>query len=460
MGDGLALSQQVPGPEKEHAPDAPRMPIARAVRPPFVPFLAFVTVLLLVFLVAFVGSLPAALTPMNTPLANMPTWPLQAPGNQTLSPLSLAGTQEILYTEQDGIYIARATDSTTNPSAPRQLDTPGYIYNRALPPRLTSRGEILYSGDGLWLFDIASGQSRQIASLPQDQVITSVVLSDDGSMLAWSSAPKVGPGTIKVYAGSLEQTSVVYQQSASACPCMRAFAFLHGDGAQAHRQLLLTNSRGDPRAVRFGLWSLDLDDAAAGPQQLLPGNGLQGPLALAESGNMLLYSSYEGFVPAPVDGSAPSDISSLSYANSLLLTTIAAAPLQLRKAQTLLPEQGELSNSASYHWVATPRFTLDGQKLVYIEFSSDAHYPFARHSALYSVQIHGSGAQLQAQKPQLLTTASARYVELGGWLNDHILTFYADHALYALDIQQGAIAHMVSTDAYAHIFATMPVRQA
>src|SRR5207245_4094043 len=110
---------------------------------------------------------------------------------------------------------------------------------------------------------------------------------------------------------------------------------------------------------------------AATPQPLLASNTSQGPLAVAPASNVLLYSSYEGVVSVPTDKSVPLDIATLYYPNSLKVTTLdrqGRQPLAFDTSQVILPEQHELSNSADYHWVTTPVFTLDGHTLIYVEF--------------------------------------------------------------------------------------------
>ncbi len=376
---------------------------------------------------------------------------LQAPGNTSAAPLQLPVGHYLLYEQQNNIYLV-----STSGGVPQLLTTPGYIYNRAVPPIITSTGQLLYSGDGLWVTDIFGGTPVQIATLLPMQVITSMVLSSDGTTVAWSTEPANGDGSISIYAGPISGASLVYQQSSEDCPCFRIFSFLNGSGQKGDTTLMLTDDRGDHHAVQYGLWTLDLTKVGeSGPQPLLDEEPQQGPLALVPYGNTLLYSSYEGVVPAPTDGSAPTDIDALSYANSLYMTTINQQPLSLATPQVILPEQHSLPNSAEYHWVTTPLFSLDGHTLVYIVFSSDAQAPFDRHSAMYSVQIKGSGSQLSLGKPQLLATSTSRFVELGVWLNDHILTFYADNNLYAIDIHTGAVTTIVETKAYARIIAVV-----
>ena len=65
----------------------------------------------------------------------------------------------------------------------------------------------------------------------------------------------------------------------------------------------------------------------------------------------------------------------------------------------------------------------------------------------------GSGSHLHVGKPRLLATANSLLLELGAWINSHVLTFYSDGTLYALDIHSGAMSTIVQTGTYAHIIA-------
>ena len=151
----------------------------------------------------------------------------------------------------------------------------------------------------------------------------------------------------------------------------------------------------------------------------------------------------------------PPDVAALSYANSLTITTLNGFLPAIGKTQVVLPEQDNLSNSAQYHWVTTPIFSPDAHTLAYVEFSSDQQEPYDRHSAIYTVQISGSGAQLRVDKPQLLATTTSQLVELGPWYNNHILTFYADGTLYALDTQSGSLTNFAQPSSYARIVAVV-----
>ncbi len=378
----------------------------------------------------------------STPLAPFP-------GSATQASLTLPAEDYVLYEQQKNIYFSSAAGGP-----PHVIPTPGYIYNRAVSPILMPDGQLLYSGDGLWITDVFTGGAIQIAQLPPGQVITSMVLSRDGTTIAWSTEPVDGNGMVTIYAGPLTNSVLVYQQSASDCPCFRVFSFLNAAGVQPNTVLLLTDDRGDHRAVRYGLWMFMLNRIPLqDPQPLLDENPQQGPLTLVPVTNSLLYSTYEGIVPPPTDNSVPDDIAALNYANSLSIATIDAKSLALSTPSVILPEQHQLSSSAEYHWVTTPRFSPDGHTLVFVEFSSDAQAPFDRHNALYTVQVTGSGLHQHVGKPRLLATATSLLLELGPWMNSDVLTFYSDSALYALDIHSGAISTIAQTGTYAHIVA-------
>lgn len=376
--------------------------------------------------------------------------PFVAPNNVTLPPLQLPAGYYAIYEQKSGLFVVSSTGNFS-----RAIPTQGYIYSEAVPPILTPSGQILYSGNGIWLTDIFGGTPTQIADLPPGQVITSMALSDDGKMIAWSTEPVDGLGVIDIHAGPLAAPAVVYEQSALDCPCFRIFSFMNSSGPQADNTLLLTDDRGSHEAVQYGLWALDLTQTPPIPFPILDENPQQGPLTLTPSSNGLLYSSDEGAVPVPSDYSVPADIAALSYANSLSLTTLNGPSPALGLSQVLLPEQDNLSNSAQYHWVTTPIFSPDAHTLAYVEFSSDAQDPYDRDSALYTVQISGSGTSLHAAKPQVLATSTDRLVELGAWFNNHIITFYGDGTLYAMDIQSGALTTIARPGTYARLIAVV-----
>ncbi|MBA2680479.1 MAG: hypothetical protein H0U76_19050 [Ktedonobacteraceae bacterium] len=372
--------------------------------------------------------------------------PLQGPGGSEFASLHLPVGYSVLYEQAQGISLL----STTN-GVPHRLETPGYRYNRAVTPLVTPAHELIYSGDGVWITNLSSGHPRRLAMLPRDQVITSLALSSDSTTVAWSSAPRAGDGTIAIYSEPLtspDRVVQVYQHSAAQCPCFRIFSFL------SSHSLLLTNDRGDHRQAQYGLWRFDLPEnigsSVVPPQPLLPSDVQQGPLLFSPQTSTLLYSSYEGFVPMP-DSGVPTDITSLNYANSLLVASIDQGKSDLERQRVLLPEQETVSGPAAYRWVATPQFSLDGQTLAYAEFSSGDRLPFARHYALYSASLESASEG----SPRLVATANAQYVELGPWLTAHIVTFYADNALYALDMQSGALTTLIQTGSYAHIISVV-----
>lgn len=393
--------------------------------------------------------------PRPTPTVNQnkDIGPLLPPGKATAPQLVLSTGKYVLYEQQKNIALVSVTGGT-----PTVLPTPGYLYNLAVPPLLTPSGQLLYSGDGLWLTDIFHGTPQQIATLPAGQVITSMALSSDGSTVAWSTEPANGSGNVTLYAGPLEKSVPIYQHDATDCPCYRVFSFLYGQGTAANSTVLLTDDRGDHRAVHYGLWSLNLADTPLQDSQpLLASDAQQGPLVLSPTGNTLLYTTNQGIVPATEDLSVPTDIAALNYANSLFIASTGVSsegndhdPV-LNSTHGILSEQHDLTNSADYHWVTTPLFSPDGHTLVYVVFSSDAQTPFDRHNAIYMVHSSGFGAQLKVGKPQLLATSTDRFIELGTWLNDSTLTFYSDGTLYALDITNGAVATMMQMTAYTRV---------
>ena len=393
--------------------------------------------------------------PRPTAILNRDIGPLLPPGKSSAPPLTLSTDKYVVYEQQMGISVVPLSGGIAT-----LLTTPGYSYNRAVPVRITPSGQLLYSGNGLWLADIFYGTTRQIATLPAGQVITSMALSNDGTTVAWSTEPANGIGKTVLYAGPLEQSAPIYQHDAIDCPCYRVFSFLNGTSKQADSTLLLTDDRGDHHAVMYGLWSFNLNGTSSEPQLLLSADSPQGPLVLS-SNNTLLYSTSLGIVPTTDDMSVPIDIASLNYANSLSMIGINmptngdVSTLVKNGSHTVLPEQQYLSNSAAYHWVTTPTFSRDGHTLIYVEFSSDAQVPFDRHNAVYVVHSMGSGTHLSVGKPQLLATSTDLFVELGAWINDSTLTFYSDGALYALDTTNGAVAMILRTKTYARTIAVV-----
>jgi hypothetical protein len=433
----------------------------RFFKPSIISLLALLGLLLFVFTALIVRGLPAALhppvqagaTPKSTataqpvPAANI----LQVPGSGSPAPLTVPTGYSVVYEQQNNIYVISASNGT-----PHVLATPGYIYNRSVTPVLTPMGQLLYSGNGLWLTDVSGGTARQIATLPAKQVITSLKLSSDGKTVAWSTEPVSGNGNVTIYAGPLEQSQPVYSHTITQCPCFRVFSFMN-DKAK-HTTLLLTDDRGDYRSVQYGLWALDLaQKSSQKPRQLMSGVQPAGPMTIAPNSHMLLYSGYEGFVPLPTDGSVPMGASSLNYANSLFILTSGSNVPPANSQHVVLAAQHELSNTAEYHWVTTPLFSPDEHTLIYVEFSSDAGDPYARHSALYTVHLSGSGTQLKVGKPQVLMTTIAHFMELGSWLNSHIVTLYADGNLYALDITTSTATVLANVQATAKLVTPTPM---
>lgn len=395
---------------------------------------------------------PTATTNQN--VISTATPPIFAPGNAIVPTLQLPSGRYLVYEQLNKLYWVASTGGL-----PQVITAPGYIYNQAVRPILTPSGQLLYSGNGIWLTDIFGGTPQEIATLDPNKVITSMALSSDGTTIAWSTEPAGGDGPIDIYAGSLTAPTRVFEQLSTSCPCFRVFTFMNGQGKQKNMTLLLTDGQQSHEAIQLGLWALNIATPMppnSTPQPLMDEkNSQQGPLVLAPQSNVLLYSSYEGEVPMPSDNSVPDDVATLNYPNSLDMTTLDGQPLTMNTSQVLLPEQHDLSNKAVYHWVTTPVFTLDGHTLLYVEFSNQFQAPYDRSSALFEVQISGSGKHLHVSKPQLMAVSTARLLELGPWLNNDILTFFGDGTLYALDIHSGAVATIAQTKAYARIIAVV-----
>ena len=393
------------------------------------------------------GQVP---TPTPTPVL-----PFFAPNNTltAASPLQLPADHYILYQNSTHISLVSTTDNTSAP-----LYTPDYAYNEAVRPVLTPTGQLIYTGNqSIWMTDIFDQQPVQIAQLDPNTGITSLALSQDGKTLAWSTAPLDGNGQITIYAGSLTNPQIVWQQSALQCPCFRVFAFLNDGSTAANTTLLLSDDLGSSEAVQYGLWSLDTSTTGAQPQPIMDENPQQqqGPLAFAPYSNILLYSANEQVAPVPTDNSVPSSVAALSYPNSLSLTTLGGSPLSSGNVLEVLPPQAQKANNALYRWVTTPTFSPDGQTLAYVEFSSDSQDPYDRHSALYTVQVTTTDTGLQASHPQLVASATSRLLELGPWFNSHVVTLYGDGTIYAIDMQTGSAATIAKTNGYARILAVV-----
>ena len=405
---------------------------------------------------ASTGGKLASPTPTATPV---PTLPFFTPNN-TLTPaptLQLPADHYVLYQNTTHIYLVSTTDGTLT-----SLYTPNYTYDEAVRPVLTPTGQLIYSGNqSIWLTDIFDQQPVQVAQFTSDMGITSLALSQDGKMVSWSIAPLDGNGQISLYAGPLTNPHIIWQQSALQCPCFRVFSFLNGNTSAADTTLLLTDDLGSSEAVQYGLWSLDISTTGTQPLAIMDENPQpqQGPLALAPYSNVLLYSPNEQVVPVPTDRSVPPDIAALSYANSLNITTLDGTPLTMGTPLQALPGQPHEANSALNRWITTPLFSPDGQTLAYIEFSSDSQAPYDRHSALYTMSVSGSGTTMQVGQPHLVASSTTRLLELGPWLNSHIVTLYGDGTIYALDVQSGASTMIIHIGSYSRILALVGTGQ-
>src|SRR5439155_22262722 len=170
-------------------------------------------------------------------------------------------------------------------------------YNQAVHPILTPSGQLLYSGDGVYLADVSNGTTTQVATLAPNQLITSMALINNGTTIAWTTEPISGKGNIDIYAGPLTAPVKVFEQSSIDCPCFRIFAFMNGSAKQGDTRLLLTDDQLSQESIQSGLWMLDISHALSDtlppspPQPLMDENSQQGPLALAPNSNVLLYSS-------------------------------------------------------------------------------------------------------------------------------------------------------------------------
>lgn len=379
-----------------------------------------------------------------------PSFPFFSPGSAPAPALQLVAGRYVLYQTTTHISLISTTDGTVLP-----LYTPDYLYNQAVRPLLTPNGQLLYSGSsGLWLTDVFDQQPVQIAMLAPDTVVASLALSQDGTVIAWSTEPADGVGQISVSAGPLFSPRRVWQQSSLDCPCLRIFALL-GGSSPTGSTLLLTDDRGSNEALQYGLWSLDISDPLASPRLLLDEDTQQGPLALVPSSKTLLYSPSEGAVPAPTDGSVPADVAALSYADSLSMAALNASGLDLDNSRVVLAGRRSLVASAQNRWITTPAFAPAGHTLAYVEFSSDTQDPYDRHSAVYTVQFGSAGGRVQVGRPLLVSTSTTRLLELGPWLNSHVVTMSGDGSIYALDVQDGALTSLGHPGGYVRILAVI-----
>ncbi len=104
--------------------------------------------------------------------------PIFTPGNASPAPLQLPAGYAVIYEQTNGLYIVSSSDNISH-----KIAASGYVYSEAVPPILTPSGQLLYSGNGIWLIDPFGGTPTQIADLPPGQVITSMALSNDGNFL-------------------------------------------------------------------------------------------------------------------------------------------------------------------------------------------------------------------------------------------------------------------------------------
>lgn len=402
--------------------------------------------LLLLLSVLFITSQPWFFPPAPQEVTSN----IVRPDNTPFPSSTLSTDQFLLYAQSQQITRFSPTNGER-----QQLITPGYQYNRAVPPLLTPSGQLIYSGNGIWITDTAFANPQQLVQLAADRMLTSLVLSQDGNSLAWSSAPRVGNGTIEIFAGPLEQTTQIYQQENTQCPCFRAFAWQQGP------VLLLTDDLGSTNQVQHGLWQLDPAHPTT-PQPILANIPPQGPLALSTQTDdpFLFYTSTYGYVPMAEDGSVPTALMTQSYANDLTLAHLDST--SLTNAQDIIASQTmhevqvtrepvryqSTPVTTTYHWIMTPHFSKDASLAAYIQFTTDVEAPFTRRSQLYLLNLQQGN---QTLTPQLQAIQSTGYVELAGWLNDHTLILWANNELQALDIQQGTLTTIASDQDYGQI---------
>ena len=407
----------------------------------------------------------AATTPTPTE-AQGPLTPLQ-PQLVAGQRIPLPTHRSLLYEQGDGIYTipienlqpedtARPAPTPTPPEATK-LNTPGYEYNQSVPPLLTPADQLVYSGIGIWVLDLHHNTVKRIANWSDDLVITSLAMSQDGSTIAWSTAPLNGYGMIDIYVQPLNGApQQVHQQAAGHCPCFRVFSVLGSQ--QSHPTLLLTNDYGDHDPAAFGLWMLNTVQSGRqpAPTQLLDTQLEKGPLVSSSQANVLLYAGNEMLTPLPSDKSMPVPVGTEYYANSLYLAQVNAQQQKLTNEQEILSPQQQQSNIGLYHWVTTPTFSPNGQTLVYVVFSSQNEGPYTRHNSLYTARLQYQNGSVKVSTPQLLTpAANAHLLELGTWLDGNTLTFFADGNFYALNVQSGTAAFLGITKGYAHIIGSI-----
>lgn len=365
-------------------------------------------------------------------------------------PPRLPANTGVLYTVGNVIYLL------TNNTIPEALNMPGY--NSFISPILTSDGHLLYAGNGLYLADPLNSNATlplQIAKInTATQVIASIAISADGKQVFWSVEPHNGVGKMMIYEATLTATgasepTLLYSQQAGNCPCYLIFG-VGPTSADGTPTLLLSDDLGTPTGQGTGLWVFDVTHQQVGPELLVDNQG-QAPLTLSADGTRLAYGLTTGEVPEPTDGSVPLQIGSLPYANSMAVAGWNGT--ELGTPAIIVPSQANVPTFSSYHWITTPIFSSDNQSLAYIQFSSDDKGPYDRHSSLYITETNGQST------PRVIVNFSARLVELGGWLDNHTLLFYADGGIYALDTQTTAFSLLATTGGYGSIIGSIHVQE-
>jgi hypothetical protein len=358
----------------------------------------------------------------------------------------------MIYANRNGVYLLRA-----NVALPEKLNTPGY--SALVPPLLTSKGQLLYAGNGLYLLDLFrffEGETTtplQIANIDtQKQVIASMAMSADGQEIFWSVEPHNGSGAISLYeaaltaAGSVSPT-LLYEQPANTCPCYMIFGLSRAD-IHGAASLLLTDNLGTPADQGTGLWAFNQDQQQVGQEMLAEDQG-QAPLALSPDHTLLAFAPTTGVVPEPTDNSVPAQIGSQPYGNSL--SVVGWNGSGTGNPVMIVPPQTNVHSFSAYHWITTPIISSDNKSLAYIQFSSDDTGPYDRHSALYVADTKGNSP------PTVVANFSARLVELGGWLDNHTLLLYADNGIYAMDTQTAAISLLAVVNGYSNIIGLVHI---
>jgi len=139
--------------------------------------LALLVVALLSFSVNLVQGLVQAGHVASTPFGQVTTTArgsqtgaaaisnISVPGHENALPLQLPSGRSVIYSQSNSLYLVSLTGGSTT-----VIPTTGFISNRAAQPILTPGGQILYSGDGIWLTDVSGGTPQRIAALGRGQV--------------------------------------------------------------------------------------------------------------------------------------------------------------------------------------------------------------------------------------------------------------------------------------------------